>query len=71
MTARISVDRAACKLHAECAAQAPDVFSFDAAGNLTYREEVSAAEAATNATISGSFSRSWLSTVTMTCVSLR
>lgn len=46
MTAKISVDRAACKLHAECAAQAPDVFSFDAAGNLTYREEVSAAEAA-------------------------
>ena len=46
MTARISVDRAACKLHAECAAQAPDVFSFDAAGNLTYREEVGAAEAA-------------------------
>jgi ferredoxin len=46
VTAKISVDRAACKLHAECAAQAPDVFSFDAAGNLTYREEVSAAEAA-------------------------
>jgi ferredoxin len=46
VTARISVDRAACKLHAECAAQAPDVFSFDAAGNLTYREEVGAAEAA-------------------------
>ena len=46
MTAKISVDRAACKLHAECAAQAPDVFSFDAAGNLTYREEVGAAEAA-------------------------
>ena len=42
MTARISVDRAACKLHAECAAQAPDIFSFDAAGNLTYREEVGA-----------------------------
>jgi ferredoxin len=46
VTARISVDRAACKQHAECAAQAPDVFSFDAAGNLTYREEVDAAEAA-------------------------
>ncbi|MCW2890876.1 MAG: Ferredoxin [Actinomycetia bacterium] len=46
MTARISVDRAACKLHAECAAQAPDIFSFDVAGNLTYREEVGAAEAA-------------------------
>jgi ferredoxin len=40
------VDRAACELHAECAAQAPDVFSFDGAGNLTYREEAGAAEAA-------------------------
>jgi ferredoxin len=46
VTARINVDRAACKLHAECAAQAPDIFSFDGAGNLTYREEVDAAGAA-------------------------
>jgi ferredoxin len=46
VTAKINVDRAACRLHAECAAQAPDIFSFDAAGNLTYREEVDAAGAA-------------------------
>jgi ferredoxin len=32
VTAKISVDRAACKLHAECAAQAPDIFSFDGRG---------------------------------------
>jgi ferredoxin len=46
VSARINVDRAACKLHAECAAQAPDIFAFDAAGNLTYREQVDGAEAA-------------------------
>jgi ferredoxin len=46
VTARINVDRAACKLHAECAAQAPGIFAFDAAGNLTYREQVDGAEAA-------------------------
>ena len=46
MTAKINVDRAACKLHAECAAQAPDIFAFDAAGNLTYREQVDGAAAA-------------------------
>ena len=34
-------------------------------------EIVSAAEAPTSATMSGSFSRSWLSTVQTTCVSLR
>jgi ferredoxin len=45
VTASISVDRAACKLHGECAAQAPEIFSLDAAGELTYREEVDAAEA--------------------------
>jgi ferredoxin len=45
VTAQISVDRAACKLHGECAAQAPEIFSLDAAGELTYREEVGAAEA--------------------------
>jgi ferredoxin len=45
VTARISVDRAACKLHGECTAQAPEIFSLDAAGELTYREEIDAAEA--------------------------
>jgi ferredoxin len=44
VTARISVDRAACKLHGECAAQAPEIFSFDDAGELTYRGEIDASE---------------------------
>jgi ferredoxin len=46
VTTRISVDRAACKLHGECAAQAPEIFSFDEAGELTYRSEIDAAETA-------------------------
>jgi ferredoxin len=45
VTIRISVDRAACKLHGECAAQAPEIFSFDEAGGLTYRSEIDAAAA--------------------------
>lgn len=44
MTARISVDHTACKLHGECAAQAPEIFSFDDAGELTYRSEIDPAE---------------------------
>jgi ferredoxin len=45
VTARISVDRAVCALHGQCAAAAPEIFSFDAAGELTYRDEIDAAEA--------------------------
>jgi ferredoxin len=44
VTARISVDRAACKLHGECAALAPEIFSFDGTGELTYRGAIDAAE---------------------------
>jgi len=35
---------ATCKLHGECAAQAPEIFSFDDAGELTYRSEIDASE---------------------------
>ena len=45
MTTRISVDRIACQLHGECAALAPEIFSFNDAGKLTYRSEIDAAEA--------------------------
>ncbi|HEY6492477.1 MAG TPA: ferredoxin [Trebonia sp.] len=44
MTAQISVDRSACKLHGECAAQAPEIFAFDDAGELTYRSEIDSSE---------------------------
>jgi ferredoxin len=44
VTARIDVDRAACQLHGECAAHAPEIFSFDKAGELTYRSDIDAAE---------------------------
>ncbi len=45
MTTRISVDRAACQLHGDCVALAPEIFSFNDAGKLTYRSEIDAAEA--------------------------
>jgi ferredoxin len=44
VTTRISVDRAACQLHGECAALAPEIFSFNDAGKLTYRGEIDAAD---------------------------
>jgi ferredoxin len=44
VTVRIDVDRAACQRHGECAAHAPEIFSFDKAGELTYRSEIDAAE---------------------------
>jgi ferredoxin len=46
VSVKISVDRAACKLHGECAAQAPEIFAFDDAGELTFRREIDAAETA-------------------------
>jgi ferredoxin len=45
VTTRINVDRTACQLHGECAAQAPEIFSFNDAGELTYRSEIDAAQA--------------------------
>jgi ferredoxin len=44
VTTRINVDRDVCMRHGECSALAPETFSFDVAGNLTYRSEVGAAE---------------------------
>jgi ferredoxin len=44
VTTRISVDRAACQLHGECAWLAPEIFSLNDAGKLTYRSEIDAAE---------------------------
>jgi ferredoxin len=44
VTARISVDRTACQLQAACAAHAPEIFSFDEVGELTFRSEIDEAE---------------------------
>ena len=38
MTARINVDRAACKLHAECAAQAPDIFAGEGPFSVVHED---------------------------------
>ena len=40
MTVRVSVDRAVCERHGLCVEQAPEIFSFDDAGELRYREEI-------------------------------
>jgi len=44
--ARIRVDRDVCDLHGQCTLTAPAIFSFDAAGELVYREEVAGDEEA-------------------------
>jgi ferredoxin len=44
VSTRISVDRAACQLQGACAAHAPEIFSFDEAGELIFRSEIGAAE---------------------------
>jgi ferredoxin len=44
VTAQISVDRAACQRQGACAAHAPEIFSFDETGELTFRSEINAAE---------------------------
>jgi ferredoxin len=33
---RVEVDRDACRLHGQCTIAAPEVFRFDAAGDLVY-----------------------------------
>jgi ferredoxin len=44
VTARISIDRAACQLHGQCALHAPEIFSFDEAGELNFRADIDAEE---------------------------
>jgi ferredoxin len=36
---RVEVDRDACRLHGQCTIAAPEVFSFDASGELVYVAE--------------------------------
>jgi ferredoxin len=36
---RVEVDREACRTHGQCTIAAPEVFSFDAAGELVYVAE--------------------------------
>jgi ferredoxin len=36
MSLRVSVDRDVCQLHGQCVIAAPEVFSFDDAGELVY-----------------------------------
>ena len=43
---RIRVDREICDLHGQCTLAAPAIFSFDGAGELVYREDVTAGEEA-------------------------
>jgi ferredoxin len=38
---KIHVDREVCDLHGQCVLSAPDIFSFDDDGELTYLPEVS------------------------------
>jgi ferredoxin len=45
MTARVTVDREVCELHGQCVEATPEVFSFDADGQLQYRETISDDEA--------------------------
>jgi ferredoxin len=46
VTARVSVDTAVCELHGQCVEAAAEVFSFDADGQLQYRETVADDEVA-------------------------
>ena len=47
MSPRVVVDRSACERHGQCVEQAPEIFSFDGAGELQYREEIRDDETAT------------------------
>jgi ferredoxin len=47
MSARVTVDATVCELHGQCVEQAPEIFSFDDAGQLRHREQISDEETAT------------------------